>query len=57
MSAMKAVAKLKMGKRESTPKLAPLSDAMNNAAREIKDNMTEMQKSQLYLKEVTQGSS
>lgn len=54
MSAVKVVTRLKMNKRDSIPKVVPLSDAMDNAAREIKDNMTEMQKSQLYLKEVSQ---
>ena len=50
---MKAATKSKLTKKVSAVKLVPISDAMSAAAREIKDNMTEMQKSQLYLKEVS----
>ena len=44
---------VKLSKITNSPKVVPVSESMNTAAREIKDSMTEVQKSALYLKEVS----
>ena len=44
---------MKLSKISNSPKVVPVSESMNAAAKEIKDNMTEVQKSALYLKEVS----
>lgn len=42
-----------MNKIAKAPVVVPVNESMNAAAKEIKENMTEVQKSALYLKEVT----
>jgi hypothetical protein len=43
----------KMNKIAKAPLVVHVNESMNAAAKEIKENMTEVQKSALYLKEVT----